>query len=245
MLRLQVFALEHRYYGESVPVEDYSTPNLQWLSSAQALADLASFVGAMRERHGLHAPANRWVTFGGSYPGMLAAWARLEYPHLVHAAVASSAPVHAVVNFQARAHPERPIQTCVRLHHASFCIMRMDRAWPNCILEEAGLACSHRAGRALSGAGEQGYNDVVAESLRAASVGGSDACEAAVRSAFAALGQALDDAAGRRRLEQLFNVCEDSSEHAGDRVGWEGPLDDVDNRLKFSEVAADVFPVRA
>ena len=102
MVRLQVFALEHRYYGESVPVEDYSTPNLQWLSSAQALADLASFVGAMRERHGLHSSYNRWVTFGGSYPGMLAAWARLEYPHLVHAAVSSSAPVHAVANFQVR-----------------------------------------------------------------------------------------------------------------------------------------------
>ena len=90
----------------------------------------------------------------------------------------------------------------------------------------------------------------MAESLRTASVGGSDACEAAVRSAFAALGQALDDAAGRRRLEQLFDVCEEgsseeSSEDAGDSMGGEGPLDDERNRVKFSEVAADVFPVRA
>jgi hypothetical protein len=97
----------------------------------------------------------------------------------------------------------------------------------------------------LSGAGEQGYNDVVAESLRAASVGGSDPCEAAVRSAFAALGEALNDAAGRRRLEQLFDVCEESSEDVADLVGGEGPLDDVHNRVKFSEVAADVFPVCA
>ena len=38
-----VVALEHRYYGESVPTEDFSTPNLRYLSSHQALADLANF----------------------------------------------------------------------------------------------------------------------------------------------------------------------------------------------------------
>lgn len=92
--------MEHRYYGQSVPVGDYSTANLRWLSSEQALADLASFVGAMNAAHGLQPPANKWVAFGGSYPGMLACWLRLKYPHLVHAAVASSAPVRAVANFQ-------------------------------------------------------------------------------------------------------------------------------------------------
>ena len=31
---------------------------------------------------------------------MLAGWFRLKYPHLVHAAVASSAPVEAILNFE-------------------------------------------------------------------------------------------------------------------------------------------------
>lgn len=39
----------------------------------------------------------KWVVFGGSYPGQLAAWARWKYPNQIHAAVSSSAPVEAVV----------------------------------------------------------------------------------------------------------------------------------------------------
>ncbi|XP_063763550.1 thymus-specific serine protease [Eleginops maclovinus] len=89
--------LEHRFYGKSRPTSDLSTENLRFLSSRQALADLAHFRTVMAEARGL---ANRkWVAFGGSYPGSLAAWFRLKYPHLVHASVATSAPVHATVNF--------------------------------------------------------------------------------------------------------------------------------------------------
>eukprot|EP00457_Paulinella_chromatophora_P005972 gb/GEZN01005990.1/.p1 GENE.gb/GEZN01005990.1/~~gb/GEZN01005990.1/.p1 ORF type:complete len:504 (-),score=59.75 gb/GEZN01005990.1/:160-1671(-) len=94
-----ILALEHRYYGASVPTEDFSTPNMAYLSSQQALADLAAFIGHINQVYQLTA-VNKWVTFGGSYPGMLAAWARLEFPHLIHGAIASSAPVRAVTNFQ-------------------------------------------------------------------------------------------------------------------------------------------------
>lgn len=76
---------------------DLSTENLRFLSSRQALADLAHFRTMVAEAHGL--TNAQWVAFGGSYPGSLAAWFRLKYPHLVHAAVATSAPVHATVNF--------------------------------------------------------------------------------------------------------------------------------------------------
>lgn len=79
------------------PFSDLSTDNLRFLSSRQALADLAHFRTVIAEARGL--TNAKWVAFGGSYPGSLAAWFRLKYPHLVHAAVATSAPVHATVNF--------------------------------------------------------------------------------------------------------------------------------------------------
>ena len=93
-----MFSIEHRYYGESIPTKDFSTANLQWLGSAQALADAAFFQNAMVDRFALASEA-RWVTFGGSYSGELAAWARIKYPHLFFAAVASSAPVTASVDY--------------------------------------------------------------------------------------------------------------------------------------------------
>jgi len=89
-----VLALEHRFYGKSMPRPDFSNKSLALLSSEQALGDLASFHEHATRLYGLSSK-NKWVTFGGSYPGMLAGWARLKLPHLIHAAVASSAPVSA------------------------------------------------------------------------------------------------------------------------------------------------------
>ncbi|XP_044147738.1 putative serine protease K12H4.7 [Bufo gargarizans] len=89
--------LEHRFYGKSHPTKDMSLENLRYLSSQQALADLAHFQTVMTDKLALG--DRKWIVFGGSYPGNLAAWYRLKYPHLAHAAVASSAPVNAVLNF--------------------------------------------------------------------------------------------------------------------------------------------------
>jgi len=95
-----MFALEHRYYGchnmSACPVKDFknATSALRFLSSRQAVEDVAHFVTEMQSLYGL-TDKNKWVTWGGSYPGMVAGWSRLKHPELIHASVASSAPVHA------------------------------------------------------------------------------------------------------------------------------------------------------
>ncbi|XP_050999155.1 thymus-specific serine protease [Acomys russatus] len=95
-----VISLEHRFYGLSMPAGGLDTAQLCYLSSRHALADVASARQALSRLLNVSA-SSPWICFGGSYAGSLATWARLKFPHLVFAAVASSAPVRAVVDFSA------------------------------------------------------------------------------------------------------------------------------------------------
>ena len=162
-----MLALEHRYYGPSTPSGDYSTGNLKYLNTEQALGDISTFHEYITDMYNLSS-ANRWVTWGGSYPGMLSALARLRYPHLIHAAVSSSSPLNAQVE-----------------------------------MEE--------------------YNEVVASSISAEIVGGSNACLSAVTSGHKAIGDLLTTSDGRRSLEEMFNLCVPHSlEDEGNREQFAG-----------------------
>jgi serine protease 16 len=90
-ISVHVYALEHRYYGKSYPTfsngeSPVTNRNLKYLSSRQALEDLAHFVSTVKQQKG-DADDSTWITFGGSYPGYMAMNARLWYPHLLHGAV--------------------------------------------------------------------------------------------------------------------------------------------------------------
>ncbi|XP_062571736.1 thymus-specific serine protease-like [Saccostrea cucullata] len=93
-----VVAAEHRFYGYSINDDGLHLDQLQHLSSQQGLADLTKVHNYITTRYKL--TDNKWICFGGSYPGALSAWFRLKYPHLVFGAVASSAPVQAQTDFQ-------------------------------------------------------------------------------------------------------------------------------------------------
>ena len=111
--RALVIALEHRFYGESWPTLDMSVKSLAYLTSTQALGDLARFIRYISSYSPSQADkasspalalkastaASKWVSFGGSYPGALAVWLKAKYPSLVSGTVGSSAPVYAETDF--------------------------------------------------------------------------------------------------------------------------------------------------
>ncbi|EMP28697.1 Thymus-specific serine protease [Chelonia mydas] len=71
---------------------------------------------------------NTWICFGGSYPGSLAAWFRVKFPHLVFAAVASSAPVRAQLDFTG--YNQHAAGSCINPARR-FCLSSsVARPWP-------------------------------------------------------------------------------------------------------------------
>jgi pimeloyl-ACP methyl ester carboxylesterase len=95
-----IVTLEHRYYGKSTPFLQLTTENLQYLSSKQALFDLALFITNITRA--LPRPTEqRVVTIGGSYSGALSAWFRLKYPQITVGSISSSGVVNAILDFTA------------------------------------------------------------------------------------------------------------------------------------------------
>lgn len=83
-------ALEHRFYGESLPTSNLTPRALKDLDLQSAIDDLATFQKHLMETRGM---TGSWVAAGGSYAGTLAAFYREKHPELVVGALASSAPV--------------------------------------------------------------------------------------------------------------------------------------------------------
>lgn len=92
----RLVAFEHRYYGQSQPRPTLSTDDLRFLTYENALHDLAAF-----ETEAIHTQhwKGKWIAFGSSYSGVLAAYYHSTYPQLSVGAIASSAPVMPLPTF--------------------------------------------------------------------------------------------------------------------------------------------------
>lgn len=93
-----VVAVEHRFYGESIPGGNFESDNLKLLTVDQALKDAATFTTWWRQQHNFK-ESQRTLAIGGSYPGALAAWARVDHPDVFYAAWSSSGVVEAKESF--------------------------------------------------------------------------------------------------------------------------------------------------
>ena len=75
-LNALMLVLEHRFYGESQPFDSLSNEHLPYLSSKQAIEDVASFISWYNVQMEIQYPETRtkplkWITIGCSYAGAL------------------------------------------------------------------------------------------------------------------------------------------------------------------------------
>lgn len=78
---------DHRYSGDNVPTEGSTFEELQFLTVEQALNDIAILIATVQRDLG---SSGRVILWGTGYGATLATFARKKFPHLVHAAFASS-----------------------------------------------------------------------------------------------------------------------------------------------------------
>ncbi|GAA6033813.1 hypothetical protein JCM8097_000354 [Rhodosporidiobolus ruineniae] len=113
---------EHRYYGESFPVDHLTTDSYRFLDTLQSLHDGAHFARTISfpglEHLNLTAPHTPWLYYGGSYAGAKAAFARKLFPNVFWGAIASSAVTTAIVDYWQYYEP-------IRLNGPSECISRL------------------------------------------------------------------------------------------------------------------------
>ncbi|XP_064550039.1 putative serine protease K12H4.7 [Drosophila montana] len=87
------FQTEHRYYGNSHPVQNLTAENLQYLTMKQALADLAHFV--RHQKASVPGLANsKVIMIGCSYAGSMVAYFRKDYPELIDGGWSSCAGLY-------------------------------------------------------------------------------------------------------------------------------------------------------
>lgn len=92
------WSLEHRWRGKSQPLKKTFPQNFkQFLSTTQAIEDIAAFIKAQNKASGETSP--KWIVVGQTYGGNLALWFRQKYPDLTVGAISDSAAIIPTIDF--------------------------------------------------------------------------------------------------------------------------------------------------
>jgi hypothetical protein len=92
--------VEHRYFGDSYPVKDYTNEDLiNLMTPEQAVEDFAKAAQFYRKKLGCSPDKSSKhycpvITVAGSYPGFLSAMMRLMHPDIIDISYATSAPLY-------------------------------------------------------------------------------------------------------------------------------------------------------
>jgi len=180
-------------------------------------------------------PDTKWVTFGGSYPGMMAGWLRLKYPHLVHASVSSSAPVQAALEMRgyndvvAASLADADVggsEACVGAVQAAFAALSTELSTP------AGRRRveTHFNVCALTHSSEKRQGDEV------------------LKSRLGRLGRLAQP--GQHRSDRTAPVLRQGNDlsrgqHGSGSTGGDFPLDDPPNRMELVAALSEVFPAQS
>lgn len=116
--------------GQSLPYgsNSFQPQKLALCTVEQALADYAVLLTEVKKGNSLlsNSPV---ITVGGSYGGMLSAWFRVKYPHIVVAALAASAPILQFHNVRS----DYVFYQIVTQDYAQYAAQRTMRLGPICL----------------------------------------------------------------------------------------------------------------
>lgn len=94
------FGVEHRYFGDSFPIKNYTDADLNKINTPeQAVEDFAQAAQWLRHKLGCSQDKSSpkycpVITVAGSYPGFLSAMLRVMHPDIIDIAYATSAPIY-------------------------------------------------------------------------------------------------------------------------------------------------------
>ncbi|KAI6206266.1 hypothetical protein M3Y94_00888900 [Aphelenchoides besseyi] len=92
----RVIQLSHRYFGPNRGLGDTSVDNLQYLTVEQVLHDTYHFIEKFNKQENMKNP--KYVLFGGSWPGNIAAYMRVYFPNASQGAISSSSVLYPTVD---------------------------------------------------------------------------------------------------------------------------------------------------